>query len=688
MPSLLETYLPDGKLSTCFMRNPMLAIVEPEADHDERRRSPQVDSGDSMSGVHALDRVIGDEWPTFATEADVRAFESVPYEKRIKATSTYEALKLGAARNPQAPAILFLPNASATDEPVRYTHEQFIRRVTQVANALHSLGVGPRDVVSILLPLIPQAFYGLFGSQAAGIVNPVNSFLEPGHISHILRAAKTKVLIALGPSEGFDIWQKVASIRHELPDLKSILVVEPWGPAPEGTLSFDEFIATQPSDRLLSGREFHADDVAAYYHTGGTTGLPQLVPLTHGNQVYQAWGIALMWRTRPESVFLMGLPLFHVGGALTHALQHLSAGGALLVLSAAGWRNKNAMPSVWKLIDRYKIEVLAAVPTVVGAILNVSMEGNDLSSLRTLTGGGSAVPVPVADAYKHRFGLEILETYGMTEASSCHTISYPDRPVYLGSVGHALPYSRVKVVDVDERGKAVRECPPGKIGVVTMHGPGVFSGYVTGSPDAPFVEPGWVNSGDLGRVDSNGYLWITGRAKDLVIRGGHNIDPLGVEEVLYDHPAVELAALVGEPDAYAGELPVAYVQLKAGAKAEPAELIQWVASHTPERAAVPTQLYIVDNVPLTAVGKVFKPALRSDAAERALRRLLMPILEAEGCTAEVVVGPHPKLGTFASVTIGGPSTARERVLQQANAKLDPLTLRHGIEWDERVPAHA
>jgi fatty-acyl-CoA synthase len=635
-----------------------------------------------MSGLHALDRVIGNEWPSFATDAELKAFESVPYEKRIAATSTYEALKLGAALDPDVPAILFLPNASATDEPVRITHGQFIAKVTQVANALHALGVRPGETVSLLLPLIPQAFYALFGAQAAGIANPVNAFLEPAQIAHILTAAKTKVLVTLGPAEGFDIWQKVARIRHELPDLKAILCIEPWGPPPEGTLAFDASIEAQPNDRLISGRRIGPDEVASYYHTGGTTGLPQLVPLTHGNQVYQAWAIALMWRTRPASVFLMGLPLFHVGGALTHALQHLSAGGTLLVLSAAGWRNKNAMPSIWKLVDRYKIEVLAAVPTVLGAILNVSMEDTDVSSVRTLTGGGSAVPVPVADAYKHRFNLEILETYGMTEASSCHTISYPDRPVYLGSVGHAMPYSHVRVVEVDERGKAARDCPPGKIGVVTMAGPGVFKGYVTGAPDAPFVEPGWVNSGDLGRVDSNGYLWITGRAKDLIIRGGHNIDPLGVEEVLYDHPAVEMAALVGEPDAYAGELPVAYVQLKPGAKAEPAELIHWAAGHTPERAAVPVQLYIVDSIPLTAVGKVFKPSLRTDAAERAVRRMLAPILQQEHATADVHVGPHPQLGTLLTVRLGGPAAARERVLQQVKAKLDPLTLKHRLEWAE------
>ena len=322
------------------------------------------------------------------------------------------------------------------------------------------------------------------------------------------------------------------------------------------------------------------------------------------------------------------------------------------------------------------------MPTVVGAVLNQPMDGADVSSIRTVTGGGSAIPVPVADAYKVRFGLEILETYGMTEASSCHTISYLDRPVYLGAVGHALPYSRVKVVEVDGNGKTVRDCPPGKIGVVTMHGPGVFSGYATGAPDAPFVEPGWVNSGDLGRVDANGYLWITGRAKDLIIRGGHNIDPLGIEEVFYDHPAVQVAALVGEPDSYAGELPVAYVQLKAGAKAEPSELQQWAAARTPERAAVPVQIYVVDDIPLTAVGKVFKPALRYDAAERAVRRQLASILKAEGASADVNVGSHPRHGTFMTVRLSGPADIRDRVMQQVKAKLDPLTLRHEVEWAE------
>jgi fatty-acyl-CoA synthase len=215
-----------------------------------------------------------------------------------------------------------------------------------------------------------------------------------------------------------------------------------------------------------------------------------------------------------------------------------------------------------------------------------------------------------------------------------------------------------------------------------MHGPGVFSGYATGAPDAPFVEPGWVNSGDLGRVDANGYLWITGRAKDLIIRGGHNIDPLGIEEVLYEHPAVAVAAVVGEPDAYAGELPVAYVQLKEGANADGAALLKYAAARTPERAAVPVQLYVVDSIPLTAVGKVYKPSLRTDAAQRAVRRML-DFVPASGCKADVDLKPHKEHGTMIHVRLsGGQAAAREAVTAQVKKKLDPLTLRHAIEWTD------
>ncbi len=503
-----------------------------------------------MTALHLLDRRIGDAWPSLATGADVAAFEAVPYRERIAAESTYDALRIGASHAPESPAIVFLANAEPDEPPLRLSHREFFGRVTQAANAFHALGVGPGDVVSLLLPLVPQAFSALFGAEAAGIANPVNPLLAAGQIAEILRAARTKVLVALGPLPGTDIWAKVESIRDALPDLQAIVVVGGAADAARNVHSFDALVAAQPADRLVSGRTIRASDPAAYFHTGGTTGMPKLVRHSHGNEVYQAWACGLMLRMPAGMPLLFGLPLFHVGGALTQGLAVLCAGGALVVLSPAGWRNPNAVRNVWRLVERYRPELFGGVPTVLGAALNVPADGADTSSIRYCSGGGSAIPVPIGKAYEERFRVPVLEVYGMTETSSVHTLAYSERPVRLGSVGHAVPYSRVRVVELDAKGRWRRDCAPGEIGVVAMAGPGVFEGYLSEVHNrAAFVEPGWVNSGDLGRLDEEGYLWITGRAKDLIIRGAHNIDPLAIEEVFFRHPAVALAAVVSEPDA-------------------------------------------------------------------------------------------------------------------------------------------
>jgi fatty-acyl-CoA synthase len=275
----------------------------------------------------------------------------------------------------------------------------------------------------------------------------------------------------------------------------------------------------------------------------------------------------------------------------------------------------------------------------------------------------------------------VLEVYGMTETASVHTIAYLDRPIKLGSVGHPLPYSRVRIVEVDAEGRYQRDCAGNEIGIVAMAGPGVFSGYLNDAHNkGAFVEPGWVNSGDLGRLDEDGYLWITGRAKDLVIRGGHNIDPAPIEEVLFQHPSVGLAAVVGQPDGYAGELPLAYVQLKVGAKVADGELETWVRERTPERAAVPVQIVVIDAMPLTGVGKVFKPQLRRNAAQRVFSQTLAPLVE-QGICCEVSVGAHGTHGSLAIVTIQGlPIESRAAVAQLIHDRLNPFVIRHEIHW--------
>ena len=633
-----------------------------------------------MPGIHLLDRLIGNTYPSFASDAEVRTFETTPYADRITAQSTYEAIKLGAAKNGDAPAIQFLANADPTEAPVVISYRDFVARVTQAANMFGALGVGPGDVVSFMLPLLPDAFVTLFAAEAAGIANPVNPLLEPHQIAEILEAAQTKVLVALGPLPGTDIWQKAEAVRGKLKHLKAIVQVHGPGDPANGIHSFSELIKTQPSDRLVSGRKIAGEDIAAYFHTGGTTGTPKLVRHTHANQVYQAWACNLMLKSNAGENFPFGMPLFHVGGSLTQVLTTLTGGGSLVVLSPAGWRNPAAVKNIWRLIERFKCPALLGVPTVLAAALGIPRDNADISSLRYAAAGGSAIPVAIGKAIQDKLGLAVLEVYGMTETASVHTIAYWDRPIRLGSVGLPLPYSRVRVVKLDADGRYERDCVTDEIGVVIMAGPGVFGGYLNDvhNKDA-FIEKDWVNSGDLGRLDSDGFLWITGRAKDLVIRGAHNIDPAPIEDIMFRHPAVGLAAVVGQPDAYAGELPVGYVQLKPGASVQPGELETWVRERTPERAAVPVQIIPVDPMPLTGVGKVFKPQLRWDAATRVFGNVLAPLNERH-IDWKVKVGPHGSHGSIATVTLGRvPEEKRAAIEAEVDVLLAPFVMRHEVK---------
>ncbi|MBU6503157.1 MAG: acyl-CoA synthetase [Burkholderiales bacterium] len=626
-----------------------------------------------------LDRLIGAELPPLRTAAELQAFEATPYVERIIPQSTYEALQLGAAHDPGTAAFQFLKKGDPDEVPITVTYAQFMARVTQSANLFHDLGVGPTDVVSFLLPLLPQAFFALFGAQAAGIANPVNPLLSPAQLTEILRAANTKVLVALGPLPGSDIWDKVQRIRAKLPSLKAVVVVYGATDEASGVYSFDALIDNYPADRLTGGRRIAATDTAAYFHTGGTTGTPKLVRHTHRNQVYQAWVMGLMLPSGPGRTLLFGLPLFHVGGALTQGLGPLTGGSTLVVVAPAGWREPNAIRNVWRLVERYRPNVFGGVPTVLAAALGVPVAGADVSSMSYASGGGSAIPVAVGKAYTEQFHVPVLEVYGMTETSSVLTMGYASRPVRLGSAGHAVPYSRVRIVKVDAEGRYAGDCATNEIGVIAMAGPGVFSGYLSETHNrGAFVEPGWVNSGDLGRLDDEGYLWLTGRAKDLIIRGGHNIDPLGIEEVFFGHPAVALAAVVGQPDAYAGELPVAFVQLKPGQQIDAAELLDYVRERTPERAAVPVHLYFIDAIPLTGVGKVFKPALRWDATRRAVE-LMLADLQPPGGNLTVEVGAHAAHGSLITVAITGVAEpARTLLERQVHERLNPLVTRHEV----------
>lgn len=594
---------------------------------------------------------------------DIEALEQeMPFEQRVRARSTYELLRHAAERFDDRVAIQFLRDGTADEEPVSLTYRALFARVTQAANLFHSHGIRPGKAVSFLLPNLPQTHFTIWGGEAAGIVNAINPLLTPDRIAEIVCAAESDVLVALGPAPGADIWQKVADVRRLAPQIRTVFAVGPQPDEP-GVLDFDKELARQPADRLVSGRAIEPHEICSYFHTGGTTGSPKLAQHTHGGEVYMAWALAEAMDLGVEDTQLVGLPLFHVNAVMVTGLAPFLAGARIVMMSPTGYRNPNVIQGFWRIVARYRATMFSGVPTLYAALLNVPIGGADVSSLRYGICGAAPMPVELFKAFQDTTGIKLIEGYGLTEGTCTSSANPRDGESRIGSIGIRLPYQPMKCVKVDADGNHVADCRPGEIGIITIAGPNVFPGYKQERYNkGAFVAPGWLNTGDLGRQDEDGYFWLVGRAKDLIIRGGHNIDPGCIEEALHQHPAVALAAAVGKPDAYAGELPVAYVQLKPGHTATGEELREHARSRVPERAAAPVEVHVIEKIPVTAVGKIFKPELRYDITARALSEALRP-LEDEGIVCRVSAGPHDSHGLLARVelALNAPAAAEERV---------------------------
>lgn len=598
---------------------------------------------------------------------DLAALEEAPWEEVSPATSTYELLVAAAARWPGKTAITFLPTGSVEDDPVRITYQAMMGRITQAANMFHGLGVGPKDAVSFLLPLLPQTQFTLWGAEAAGIANPINFLLSSQQIADLLNAAETKVVVALGPNPNLDIWQRVESILDRVPSLKAVVQVGGPGEEANGIFPFDQTIDKYPSDSLTSGRVFSSEDIASYFHTGGTTGSPKLAMRTHDNEVWAAWALSEMWNLTHEDVFVAGMPLFHVAGAIYASLTPLSQGAEILMPSPSGLRNPVVVQNIWKLIERYGITQVAGVPTSIVSMNQVPVADEDISTLKYGVTGGAALPVQVERDFTDKMGLKLLKIYGATEATVVLAASPPGAEQKYGSVGIRMPYTELAVVRLGTEGAANEPCLPGQVGSVMLKGPNVFRGYKNEKQNqGTLTEDSWLITGDLGYLDQEGYLYLTGRSKDLIIRSGHNIDPSVIEEVLVKHPQVALAAAVGKPDAYAGELPVAYVQLLPGASISADQLMDYLSQNISERPALPKEVMIVDAIPMTAVGKIFKPQLKWELARQHFAEILFWLVD-EGYQISLEVGESELHGTLCRIILSG-HQARDRNLLEEKIK--------------------
>jgi fatty-acyl-CoA synthase len=298
--------------------------------------------------------------------------------------------------------------------------------------------------------------------------------------------------------------------------------------------------------------------------------------------------------------------------------------------------------------------------------------------------GSTSLPVSVHRRFEEISGVRVLNSYGMTENTASIALDPRDGSRREGGSGLRVPYTQVRVVAVGGPEAGHRICGPDEIGMLQIRGPGQAAGYLNPVHAADGrSEDGWTVSGDLGRIDGDGFIFVTGRAKDIIIRGGHNIDPSLIEEPLLQFPDVIHAAAVGKPDSYAGELPVAYVQLVPGSKATAEEIAAFLEPRISEKAAMPKEIIVMDSLPLTNVGKPLKSALRQDIAERTFRKVLADTtgLSCENGQLRVGVEPHPTRGIVVAIEIMGvdPSAQPEQSARISET-MDRYSLAYTFAW--------
>lgn len=595
-----------------------------------------------------------------ANEQDVLAIESQGQPADLP-SSTYEMICRGAAIDPSAPALSFFATADDYASPERWTYSELVRDITRTANMLSRLGVQRDTVVAYVLPNLPETHFVVWGGEAVGIVCAINPLLEGDAIGELLNASGATVLVTLAPFPGTDLWPKVQAVLHKVASLEHLVLINLADHAPDeqrfaarmlqrGECSrlhgeegvrgavpaqisihdFAEAIAREPGVALTASHPMNRNDVSSWFCTGGTTGLPKIAMRRHGNEVANAWsaGQFLGESVGPGKTIFCGLPLFHVNAVMVTGLLPFSRGAHVVMGTPQGYRGEGVVQRFWDIVAHYRINFFSGVPTLYGSLLDVPVGERDIGSLEYGLCGAAPMPVELLRAFQARTGIRILEGYGLTEGTCISSVNPPLGERRAGSIGLRVPGQAMKAVVVDEAGRYVRDCVADEVGQLVISGPNVFIGYMRPEQNngiwLDLADGGrWLNTGDLGRRDADGYFWLTGRKKELIIRGGHNIDPAAIEEALHRHPAVQIAAAVGRPDVHAGELPIAYVQLKPGTSANEAEMAAFLRDEISERAAFPKGIRIVDAMPLTGVGKIFKPALKRLETVDALRSALV-----------------------------------------------------------------
>jgi long-chain acyl-CoA synthetase len=481
-------------------------------------------------------------------------------------------------------------------EDLEISYEGLWQIARSIGHHLIQRGIRKNDKVCILLYNRPEYVYCLYGVTAAGaVLVPINSQFKPDEAQYILKNSDAKILIT--SPEFKDL---VNLVRPQCPELKEVIMLDE---EVAGTTLFQELL--EPAKKFEE-REVKDEDIAGIIYTSGTTGYPKGVLLTHRNYTVNADQVAAAAQMTEKDRFLCILPLFHVNGQIVTTLAPLFAGGSMILLK--GFSPKEFLPK----LARFRATAFSGVPTVYAILNNLpDAEQYDLSQLRFCICGAAPMPVEVFETFERKYKAFILEGYGLSEGTCASSINPLGGKRKIGSIGVPLAGQELKIFDERDR-----ELPSGKIGEIVVRGENVMQGYYQNEEATKeTLRGGWLHTGDLGYVDPDGYFFIVGRKKEMIIRGGENIYPKEIEEVLYRHPAVAEAAVVGVPDKIWGEEVAAFIVLKPEAELKAQEVIDYCKAHLANYKC-PRRVEFTESFPKTATGKIQKNKILDEYRKR------------------------------------------------------------------------
>lgn len=528
----------------------------------------------------------------------------------------FTLLKQKATEKPQVPALMFFGKATS--------YKDLYEKITRCMVSLHQLGIRKGDKVALLLPNCPQyviSYYAILGVGAT--VVPVNPLSTETELAFLFKDAGVRLAIALDLLAGR--LEKVrdtlrregltgilehtfyTSLREELPFPLNVLYPLKNKLSPEakkriqGARRFKE-LQQSPVTGLPPAKWDVEQDLAVLLYTGGTTGKPKGVMLSQKNLVVNAYQCRSWIDFNDHDRILAVLPIFHGFGMSVCMNASLISGGTCILLP------RFSVDDMLKAIQRYRPTIFAGVPTMyIGMLNHDNFSKYDLSSLRGCFVGAAPLPLEVKEQFEKITGGRLLEGYGLTEAVTaicCNPFKGINKS---GSIGIPFADTVITVRDIET---GTRDLPPGEIGELVIQGPTLMLGYYNRPEETQeALRGGWLYTGDLGYMDEDGYFYIVDRKKDLIITGGFNVYPKEVEDVLYRHPAVAEACVIGVPDDYAGEKVKAFVKLKEGAAATEQEIIAFCREHL-TRYKVPKEVELVEDLPKSPIGKILKKELR------------------------------------------------------------------------------